>query len=47
MIGDIIVHVHDREGHIIRRVTYHNAMCKSFTGWEELSWSENICSSRT
>lgn len=38
MIGDIIVHVHDKEGHVIRRVTYHNSQMKHFEGWTELDW---------
>jgi len=37
-IGDIIIHVHDKEGHVIRRVTYHDVMVHAFTGWEELNW---------
>lgn len=41
MLGSIIVHVHDREGHVIRRVTYHNVQMKNFEGWNELSWDEN------
>ena len=38
VIGDIIVHAHDKEGHVIRRVTYYNTQIKSFTGWEDLAW---------
>ena len=39
IISDIIVHAHDKEGHVIRRVTYHNAQITNFTGWEELDWA--------
>lgn len=39
IISDIIVHAHDKEGHVIRRVTYHNAQITNFSGWEELDWS--------
>ncbi len=38
LVGDIIINVHDREGMVIRRVTFHNAMMTKFTGWEDLSW---------
>lgn len=38
IVSDIIVHGHDKEGHVIRRVTYHNCQIKNFTGWEELDW---------
>ncbi len=40
IISDIIVHAHDKEGHVIRRVTYFNAQIKNITGWEDLSWSD-------
>jgi len=39
LVGDIIVHQHDKEGKVIRRVTYHNAMFKKFEGMEDLDWS--------
>lgn len=39
MVGDVIVHNHDREGHIIRRVVYHNCQMNKITGWEDLDWS--------
>ena len=38
LVGDIIVHQHDKEGKVIRRVTYHNAMMRQFEGMEELNW---------
>ena len=41
LIGDIIIHVHDKEGKVIRRVTYHNAMMTGFSGFEDLSWEES------
>ena len=40
MLGEIIVYHHDREGEIIRRVTYHNCQILSFANMEELAWSE-------
>ena len=39
IISDIVVHAHDKEGHVIRRVTYFNAQIKGVTGWEDLDWS--------
>lgn len=39
MIGDIIVHQHDREGKVIRRMTYHNVMMTGFSGMETLAWT--------
>jgi len=41
MVGDIILHQHDREGKVIRRVTYHNCQFHTFTGMEQLDWSSN------
>ena len=40
MLGEIIVYHHDREGEIIRRVTYHNCQITNWGGVEELQWSE-------
>ena len=39
LVGDIIIHLHDKEGKVIRRVTYHNAMMTGFTGMEDLDWA--------
>jgi len=39
IISDIVVHAHDKEGHVIRRVTYFNCQIKSITGWEDIDWS--------
>jgi hypothetical protein len=39
MISDIVIHAHDKEGHVIRRVVYHNCQMTNFTGWETLDWS--------
>jgi len=39
IISDIIVHAHDKEGHVIRRVTYYNCQITKFSGWEEIDWS--------
>jgi len=41
IISDIVVHAHDKEGHVIRRVTYFNCQINEFTGWEELDWSSS------
>lgn len=38
MVGDIIIHQHDREGKVIRRVTNHNCQFINFEGVEDLSW---------
>ena len=38
VIGEIILYQHDREGNIIRRVTYHNCQIKGFNVGEELAW---------
>jgi len=39
--GTITVNVHDKDGIIIRRVIYHNAILKGFSGWEDIDWSSN------
>jgi hypothetical protein len=39
LVGDIIIHLHDKEGKVIRRVTYHNAMMTGFSGMEDVDWS--------
>jgi len=39
IISDIVVHAHDKEGHVIRRVTYYNCQITNITGWETLDWS--------
>lgn len=36
--GTLIVNVHDKDGVIIRRVVYHNAVCNGFSGFEDLDW---------
>jgi len=38
IVADIVVHAHDKEGHVIRRVTYHNCQIINFSGWESLDW---------
>ena len=40
MLGEIIVYHHDREGEIIRRVTYHNCQITNWSGVEDLQWSD-------
>ncbi len=47
IVSDIVVHAHDKEGHVIRRVTYYNAQITSFTGWEDLDWSSTDIASLT
>ena len=37
-LGEIILYHHDREGEIIRRVTYHNCQMLSFDPGTELTW---------
>lgn len=37
-IGSIIIYQHDKEGNIIRRVTYHNVQILSFSIGEDLQW---------
>lgn len=40
IISDIVVHMHDKEGHVIRRITYYNCQIHNFTGWDgEIDWS--------
>jgi len=39
LVGDIIVHHHDKEGHVIRRVVYNNCQMGKISGWEDLDWS--------
>jgi hypothetical protein len=38
VVGDIILYQHDREGEIIRRITYHNCQITGFQVGEELVW---------
>lgn len=47
IVSDIVVHAHDKEGHIIRRVTYYNAQITSITGWEDLDWGSSSIASGT
>ncbi len=39
IISDIVCHIHDKEGHIIRRITYYNAQIQSFAGWDDGDWT--------
>jgi hypothetical protein len=41
LVGSLIVNIHDRNGFVIRRVVYHNTMCKSISGWGDLNWTSN------
>lgn len=38
LVGTVTIDVHDKEGLVIRRVIWHNAMVTSFTGWEDVDW---------
>lgn len=38
VLGEIVLYQHDREGEIIRRVTYHNCQITSFEIGNELKW---------
>jgi len=39
-LGSIILYQHDREGEIIRRVTFHNCQMISFNDGGDLSWTD-------
>ena len=40
LVGTVLIDQHDKEGLVIRRVIWHNAMLTSFTGWDgELDWT--------
>ena len=41
MLGEIILYQHDREGLIIRRISYHNCQIFKFAADEGLDWSTN------
>lgn len=41
MVGEVIINVHDRNGFVIRRVTFHNTMVNNITGWETLDWEQH------
>ena len=41
LVGDVIVHNHDKEGHVIRRVVYNNAQLIKIGGWEDMAWGSN------
>jgi hypothetical protein len=47
LIGDILVHIHDKEGHVIRRVVYKQAMLNTIGGWDEMNWETNEIVSMT
>ena len=47
IIADIVVHAHDKEGHVIRRVTYFNCQISDISGWETLNWTGNEIMSLT
>jgi hypothetical protein len=39
LVGNVTIDQHDKEGLVIRRVIWHNAMVTGFSGWDEgLSW---------
>jgi len=39
-VGQILVNVHDKDGVILRRVVYHNAVCNNFSGIEAHAWED-------
>ena len=39
VVGEIILYQHDREGEIIRRVTFHNCQITSFQDGGDLVWA--------
>lgn len=42
MIGDVIIHMHDKEGHVVRRITYHNCQVHNIAGWDnDINWDGN------
>lgn len=41
MLGEIILYQHDREGLIIRRISYHNCQINKFSVGEDLAWGGN------
>lgn len=39
LVGTIIGYMHDKEGEILRRITYHNCQPLQISGWDgELNW---------
>jgi hypothetical protein len=39
LVGDVIIHLHDKEGHVVRRITYFNCQMKNITGFDgDLTW---------
>jgi hypothetical protein len=39
LVGTIIGYIHDKEGEILRRITYHNCQPLSIAGWDsEINW---------
>jgi hypothetical protein len=39
MVGTLIGYLHDKEGEILRRITYHNCQIKSIAGWDgDINW---------
>ena len=47
IVSYIIVHAHDKEGHVIRRVTYFNAQITNVSGWESMDWTGTEIASGT
>lgn len=42
MIGDVIIHLHDKEGHVIRRVVYKNCQISNIEGFDgDITWEGN------
>lgn len=41
MVGTIVGYIHDKEGEILRRVTYHNCQPKMIAGWDgDIQWDQ-------
>ena len=47
LVGTIIVNQHDKQGFIIRRVTFHNCQMKEITDFDGLDWSSTDIQSIT
>ena len=40
-VGEMVLYQHDKEGQVIRRITYHNVLCKMFSLGDAVDWSQN------
>jgi hypothetical protein len=40
--GEVVIHLHDREGHVVRRITYYNCQLKNISGFDvDVAWGES------